>query len=440
MTPRTVQFMVSAQSSSAPAWYNTAVTNGWPVGEWIRVGGTTVDYGLTPTNTCLSVATGAGSSAISLNADVFYGWDGATLCQAHRTHGTMLFGPGGAHNAGDDGEIFLFDLATRRWEEVAPKNLSGYDDPWSPAIPDDANPYGEYNNGAPTKNHSGSWAFYDSYRHEWAYPKGWGSPASGSDQYFRPWGHGFNLAAYDANGYSPSQWRRWPQPLTDPVLGFAAGQLSALGQISGGTWDAATNRYFISAAATVMAMWHSHTNTWTKLAPNGMSGVASAIDPIRRVLVHAGAINYGPTGVYLLQLADVTRRNTIYAQESLWRAMMTGNTPNLSDSFNMSGAAFQWSDALGGFIHYNNALNPTLVKVARYVSGGLSSFPQGVGYTPVDYTLDWSDLTLPTNTLTPFQNTGKSTMQRFRVAKWGAAEVGILADGATGPVYAFRIN
>jgi hypothetical protein len=420
-------------NTTPPAWATSAISAGWAVGTWARISGPGPSHGLPATNTCWDVADQNGTWPSNFDNGLFQAWNGAVLNHGHRDYGTMMLGPGGAHNEYGRGDVYLFDLGTRTWEEVAPPNTSGMPAPSS-------NPYGEYNDGVPIKNHCGRWGFYDSYRNEFAYPKGWASPTSGSDQYGRKFGHGFDLSGYDSSGYSSAQWRRYPSldminitGVESPTNHMWSLEMGGVGTIHGCVWDEGRNSVWMLAAHyssgnNFFARYDSPRNKWVRYAGQQtcLTGTG-AVDPIRDVL--ACPATYG---IALCQLSSANRRRSGTGGSAFWYATETGTEK--PSSHGMCG--WEWSEALDGFIYFRSSADPAKVKLAKYVSGGLDPFP--IGTNPADYTLNWTSLLSGSNTIVPPQKS--YSYSRFRLAKWGDTEIGFWLCGATEAVYAFRVN
>ena len=421
----------------APAWVTTAITHGWAVGEWLAISGEnpTSGYGLTATNTIADAA--SVGTADDFQQSLIDSWTGGAYCYGHRSHGVFVMGPAGNHG-GIGGTVFgavmLFDLATRTWEEVCGPDSSG--------TSDTSEGFGEYISGRPIGNHSAWWPYYDSFRNEFAIPKGWQDPASGSDQWPTKWGHGLNLSSYDDDGYSDSLWRRFGQAV--PVTGtvdssgnVTGGDLRGLAAQAGGVWDSSRNCYWAMGAhnsfsdSGFVARYDSALDTWTAYSAQWCAFVYSAfaIDPVRDVLVMA-TNNLG--GV--LQCLDLANPDVRYqgatTTNALWSATEQGTPPSDYGQW-----GWEWSDAMGGFVQYDWNESQTNVRLASYVSGG--SLQAGV---QTDYTVAWSSLLAGTNAVTPPEPTAAGCFSKFRLAKWGDTEIAFFPPRADGAVYAFRVN
>jgi len=411
--------------SEPPPWVSQAISKGWKPGQWLAISGSnpTNGYGLTPTNTLASVNT-AGDSAQDLTHHFITSWTGAALCIGHRSYGTYMMGPGGNHNNYDKGTTYLFDLETREWEEVAGEDTSGFDP---------SSPYGEYNSGRPVTNHSAWWPFYDSYRNEFAYPRGWGSPISGSDQYPKPYGHGLDLASYDTKGYSDKLWRRYPK-----LDGLTADELNGLCVQCGGAWDESRNSFWLVAAhnslsaSGIVARYSSVDNAWTLYEKQWcvFLGSAYAIDPIRDVLTMPGSYQNGR--IYCLSLSKPNERyQEPRSTSALWVAQESGARPE-----NYGQIGWHWSKARNGFIYYDWH-SPATVRLASYVSGG--TFKAG---QQTDYRLEWSVITSPDNSVVPTAkpSAGGNVYSKFQLARWGSVEIAFFYPRADGAMYAFRVS
>lgn len=417
------QLNIAYKASDAPPWVNTAVSKGWAVGDWLAISGSapTPGYGFTATNSVEDVATQPIPGGFE---DAFiHAWNGAALCPGHRAYGVYMMGPGGAHNEYDRGDMFMFDLETRAWEQVAPPDTSGYDP---------STTFGEYNDGAPVGNHSAWWPFYDSNRNEFCLPRGWGDPMSGSDQYPKPYGHGFGLSGYDRSGYAPSMWRRYPQ-----LSGLTPSQLNdGLSQQCGGAWDEARKSYWLLSAnnsfssSGIVARYDSSANTWTTYTPQWciFLGSAYAIDPVRDVLVML-TMNSDP--IRCLDLKNPSERyQSPTSTSALWTAQETGG----SKPSNYIECGWEWSDAHQGFIYYCWD-SPSRVKLAQYAGGG--SFAAG---SQTDYALNWSDISVGNNGITPPGQVSAGSYSKFRLAKWIGIEIAFFCPRTSGAMYAFRVT
>jgi hypothetical protein len=413
-------------STEAPPWARDAISGGWNVGEWLAISGPTPTsgYGLSATNTLQSVAT---APVGALEDALIHAWNGGTLCHGHRNFGVYMLGPAGAHNQYDRGDMYMFDLETRRWEQVAPPNTS-----YSVG-----NQFGEYNNGAPLTNHTVFFPFYDSHRNEHALPKGWGSPSGGSDTYPIPYGHGFSLSAYDGSGYSPAQWRRYPRLDTLSGSGGAgpSEQMAGLGAQCGGCWDEVRKSYWLVGAhnsistSGLVAKYDSVANAWTEYAQQFSVYLLGsyAIDPVRDVLVMPGGMDQFAQSLFCLSLANPNARRQT---NRLWEAVEQGTPPSTYAEL-----GWVWSPGRNGFLCYDWWGSRTQVKLARYVSGG--NFTAGQN---TDYTLAWSNLLAASNAVSPPAVKSAGAFSRFRLARWGATEIALFTGNITGPVYAFRVT
>ncbi len=411
-------------STDSPEWVQTAIDNGWQPGEWLAVSGSspTTGYGLSPTNTLLDVNS-AGDSESQLDEGFIHSWTGATLASGHREYGTYIMGPGGSHGNYSKGTIYLFDLGTRTWEEVAGADNSGLNQS-----------LGEYNSGRAITNHSASWPFYDSFRNEMAYPKGWGDPTSGSDQFPAPYGHGLDLAAVDSNGYSDSHWRRYPE-----LTGITSSQLTGLGQQCGCAWDESRRKVWLlsannsSSSTGVCASYDSAANSWTVHERHWSVFLHSAfaIDPIRDILVIPDGGTFDKIRLFDLKNPD-TRLSGPTSTDSLWSAIQTGSgIPSDTSQW-----GWEWSSALGGFVMHKWGAGANTVKLAKYAGGG-SSLQSGVNS---DYTLNWSTLTAGSNAVSVPARVSGGSFKKFRLATWGNIEVAFFVPGSARSVYAFRVS
>lgn len=402
-------------SADAPAWAKQAIANGWAVGQWLAISGNnpTPGYGLTATNRMIDAATG-GDNVIDLTNAVLDSWTGMALCGSHRASGSLAFGPIGNHNSQGGqyfGAVLLFDIATRRWEEVAPPNRSGLSE----------NQFGEYRDGAPVGNHNTSWPNWDPHRNEFMHPRGWGSPSSGSDQYPSKYGHGLNLATCDASGYSPSCWRRYPEmPISGSFGASANGELRHLYQ---GTcqWDPNRKGFWVfgssnSIASSILLFYDSVRNAWTRyddIVSDGNLGerMTMAIDPVRNVGVLSGAT---------LEVFDLSNPNNRTSNRGFWTATVTGTVPPFNGR---AGEALTWSSASNAFFY--KASSGDAVYKLSYVSGGASN-----------YVLRGELITTGGETPGTF-TTG--IFNKFQVKDYGSVVIGFQAPNVSdGPVYAFR--
>lgn len=411
-------------TGGVPSWVTTAISNGWGVGMWAAISGSSPSYGLSATNTLLSVNT-AGDNVSTLDEAFLHSWTGAAFCSGHRAFGTYIMGPGGSHNNYGKGTVYLFDLNTRTWEEVAGQASGSIDQT-----------FGEWPGGRPARNHDNYWPFYDSYRNEYCFPKGWGDPTSGSDQYPIAYGHGFDLDAYDSSGPSDSHWRRYPQltGITGSGGVSPSGQYNGLAQQCGGAWDSSRNAFWMVAAnnsdssSGLVAKYDSAANTWTVYAQqySVFLHAAYAIDPIRDVLVM-------PDGIFgVVRCLNLASPNTRYlaatGTSSLWTATNQGTVPGFGQ------IGWKWSTALNGFLYYSWGASTT-VRLASYVSGG--TFNAG---SNTNYTLGWSTLTSGSNAVTPPSQVSGGAFSKFQLCRWGSQEVAIFYPRTDGAMYAFRVN
>lgn len=139
------------------------------------------------------------------------------------------------------------------------------------------------------------------------------------------------------------------------------------------------------------------------------SGVGSAYDPVNDCIITFAA--------------DGRLRGLDASNLGGSVVTLTTNTPPAGLSIGMG---FQYSYALGGFVMWNNGSDVYLLKM----NAGSGNWKTN-GWT-------WSLLT--TNTTVAPIKAGNNTYNRFQVMRYANAEVALVVNGVTEPLYAFRLS
>jgi hypothetical protein len=398
MTVSSFTFTLPVQELTAPAWYSTAVSNGWAVNTWARITGgwsntsdnLTVRYlqpthGLAHVNNALDVhwATSPGA----MNPGFFKAYRNCKIAAGHRTHGALIAGPGGTHNLYGQGDGYLFDIGTRTWEQLwdvrdwpnpSPELIYGDGyfaaHPWtlgatslnSDGVPiasgsDELNgaPFGEYVDGCPIHNHQVGYVYYNPPTSEFVMVKGWGHPASGSANFRKlDTGHAINLDTLDANGFSEGLWQRFGGIGTIPELVSPTDPLhrTAFSQIRSGTYDPVTESWWMicqNGGRGAIIRYHRASNQWffygycTGTWFNGED--FSVVDPVRNVLIYCATSSQLPNANGKIGLLDIgngganaTKRGN--KNNNFWLPVTTGTPPNINGFLGGNPGSMTWTN------------------------------------------------------------------------------------------------
>jgi hypothetical protein len=426
---KTISFTVSGSVSTYPDWINTAISNGWAVGTWARLSGSTASHGLTTTNTLRSVKTFSpgtvGDVSTSGINGIMWNWCGGWACRSLGTYGTLGVGIGGGHSGYDFDDVFGWDVATRTWAQLHAAQTTAYN-----------TTFGEYADGAPGAIHS--------YFQNVAFPAIAGYPKGGlivpltaitpgtSDA------EANNRIAYPhVLNFNDGTWARMDQ------LPNAATRTGWFGAVSG-IWDKTRSRHLFWSARSEQTNNHFSAldptaapgSQWTDYTPSigsggpfwNLGGIEQClvIDPVRDIMI---SLDWRQTKtIRYVKLATPTAAfaNT----NTTWSITETGTSPSRAE-----GIGIDWSETLNAAYCWRG--DSANVYRLAYASGSLGS-PGVAG----NLTYAWSNVLSGSNTITPtLQNfNSQKIYNRFRIFDYGDVVIATTVTNADGPVWGFRLK
>lgn len=350
----------------------------------------------------------AGFSAIT------EGWNGAAFASRCGRSGSMIVF-GGGHNDYFGSSVHAFDLATREWRRLTDGYVAGSENEYGEGV---FYPEAVYPDGSPLPPHTYGYVQYDPAGNDYLLLKGQVELGPRVKAVAIP--HLLNLDTL--------AWRHGPKHPT-AILN------------SGGwtTWDASRRILWghsgDDGGGNAFVGFHPDglqsdgtCGRWTERFPNKLPGTAShnamQIDPVLDLIVVA-----------------VHARDTLYAIDpadpggDLVALQSDGAKPALQPH-----AALEYGPNVGGIAYFSPVHHGAVHVVApldRQRSGALTQ------------TWRWRACVPPTGTLDPiadaatrsrFDVQASQVYGRFRIASFGAIDLGILVRHVDSPVYAMRLS
>jgi hypothetical protein len=326
-------------------------------------------------------------------AAVIGAWNGAVLAYGFGSHGSLIvYGGGHADYLGS--EVYAFDLATRTWSRLSNPYPGPYNWPYYT---------GEYPDGSAIPPHTYDYVNYHPGSNSFVILKGQYELGPPSNQTSVDVAHMFDL--------DTREWRGSQVNADDPNL-FSGGysaydpkrDLFWANGGSGGSGFVAFDPNGQNADGTY--------GSWSTYPPKvTMTDSQAEYDPINDILVITAFRNdYRVAGVDL---------NNPAAERILLNE--TGDEPDKNSAHGWS-----WSPTRGAILYYS-----------RTSGGDIYEFKHTDGsWSEGQWT--WRKITSPANSIVP-DVASSGIYSRFQVVSYQDAEIVVMINSTTGPVYAFRV-
>lgn len=307
-------------------------------------------------------------------------WNGGALATGYGTKGALIAW-GGGHAGYYGNEVYAFDLATQRWSRLT--------NPFKNTVFPVTN--GIWSDGTPSVPHTYAMVGYHPPTNSFA-----SMLTQTSNNFY----HATIPTFFDV---STKQWRRAPtSPSPVQYGGWTVYDSSRdAWWMEGGDSGGGFARYTMNGNGT-NGSWANYSAKFGAL--NSMAGR----DPVNDVLV---ITTFGSgTNMYGLDLKNPAGSPVLLKQ---------GGSPPTREGRH----GWEWSDVRGAFIYWRRGGDVYEVKLSGDWKTG---------------TWNWTRITSGGNTLAP-QDPSPGVYNRFRLARYGREEYGVVVNSVSGPVYAFRL-
>jgi hypothetical protein len=308
-------------------------------------------------------------------------WNGGALATGFGTKGSLIIW-GGGHAGYYGNEVYAFDLATQLWSRLT----NPYPTPSFPV----AN--GIWPDGTPSVPHTYAMVGYHPPTNSFA-----AMLTQTSNQFL----HATIPSFFDLG---TKKWRHAPEAPSPVVYGgWTAYDASRdTWWMEGGDSGGGFGRYAMGG--------DGRAGTWTMypFKLNALDSMAS-VDPSNDILV----------------ITDFSHGTTIYGLDLKNPAgALVALNQNGTPPANLEGRhGWEWSATHGAFIYWRSSGDVYRVKLSGNWKTG---------------TWTWSKLTSGANTVSP-ADPSAGVYNRFRLARYGQDEYGVVVNSVSGPVYAFRL-
>ena len=427
MATATKQILFSVTESNYPAWIDTAIANGWAVGTWAAISGSSPTHGLSATNVMRDVKTVNPSD--SLFQGILRNWCGGAFAPDLGAFGTYIAALGGGHGGYTGNDGFGFDVDTRTWSQLWPRSSGSLNAT-----------FGEYPDGAPS--------CYHTYQQVFATPAlpGYSAGIFGAPK-----------SVNSTSGPTPSVSVPYPHVIDLANIGGGWTRLDVIpGSASRDSWTEAMSTVWDESRSSLWLWAFSEPQTdntfatlnpiaspgvqWTEYRPanpndghgwfqNGIEMIGF-IDTVRDILV---LLDYRTNDtIRYLKLASPTEFNTNGATG--WTIAETGSAP-INGPFG-EGRGIDWSTKDNCAYLWTGATTANVHKLA-YSSGSVGS--QGVSG---NLSYAWSSVLSGSNTVIPVTQEENNTKiyNRFRIVRFGDIEIALAVTHVDGSMYAFRLS
>jgi hypothetical protein len=317
-------------------------------------------------------------------------WGGGAYATKQGNKGTYLIF-GGGHNDYYGSEVYGFDMETRRWRRVSDPYSGSINWPYATA---------EYPDGSAIPPHTYDFLEYHPGTNSFIVLKGQTELGPPSNSTAVAISHALDLGT--------AKWRR---SQNDSGVGIFSGGYSV--------YDSKRDVFWVEggSGSTNFVKFNPNTRnsdgtfgTWTNypLMYSATDSVA-AYDPIHDLFVVTGFRD--GTSIWAVDLANPTVRRV---------ALKEGGTAPDKQSAN----GWEWSPARQAFLYFRPGSGVYEFKLSG------TDWQSG--------TWNWRNLTSSSNSVTP-EAASNGVYSRFRVASYSDAEVAIVVNSVSGPVYAFRV-
>ncbi len=308
-------------------------------------------------------------------------WNGGALATGYGAKGALIIW-GGGHAGYYGNEVYAFDLATQQWSRLT----NPYPNPVFPVTD------GIWPDGTPSVPHTYGMVGYDPNTNSFATML----VQTSNNFYLTAIPMFFDLGT--------KKWRRAPQSPKNVVYGgwTAYDAKRDAWWMEGGDSGGVFARYSMNGDGT--------NGTWSNWPANFSSlDSMAAIDPDDDVLVVTD-FGKGPN-LYGIDLTNPSAAPV---------ALTQGGSPPTRDGRE----GWEWSTLRHAFIYWRSGADVYEVKLT--------------GGTWATGTWTWIKLTSSANTIAP-TDPSPGVYNRFRLARYGTDEYGVVVNDINGPVYAFRL-